>query len=242
MRSINKTVAILVLGSLMLSSCAESARQTEATVTLATPTPILNTPDLPAHLELSDISRITKALKCEKKYPLASDYQRMSPMRGVYCVTGLSENSRSVRIYESEAAARDILDLYVPYQTGGRKVYLMANWFIYGLPSDMRTIQKLKLKEARPNPNFQKTYPVKQDMCIGLISEALRGAFSSPEMEKLNIESAEKLFPGAKEQLHIAIAKYGAGLKIAYSSNEFNLIEQRLSEATESYRPFCARK
>jgi hypothetical protein len=193
-------------------------------------------------LDLSAISVISEALRCDEKYPLASDYQRMTPMRGIYCVSGLSENGRVVRIYESAEAAREILDLYVPYQTGGRKVYLMANWFIYGLPADLKAIQELNLKEASPNPAYHRTYPVKQDICKGLISEALGGAFSNPQLEKSNIDSAEKLFKGSRNQLHLAIVRFGSELRSAYALNNAPLIDQRLSEAAESFRPFCGRQ
>lgn len=160
-------------------------------------------------------------------------------MRGLYCATGSRENYRVVRVYESSAAAKQVLDQYLQYQTGGRRVYLMGNWFIYGLPRDLLAVQRLHLVEATGTSKYLRVYPVRQDICKGLISEALRGRFSDPNLEKLNLDSAEQLFKGARKQLEIAASKYGVELRSAFAANNGLLSEQRLSEASRSYQKFC---
>lgn len=239
MRSASKILVFIASAVLLITGCSGGREVSLIGTILATPTPTVNSPGLPTYLKLDDISLISKVLDCDERYPLASDYQRVSPMRGVYCVTGLRENYRVVRVYESSAAAKQVLDQYLPYQTGGRKVYLMGNWFIYGLPSDFKAVESLRLRGASDPSSYQRVYPERQNICKGLISEALRGRFSGSNLEKVNLESAERLFKGSRKQLDIATSKYGLDLKSAFAANNGLLAEQRLSEASRSYQNFC---
>lgn len=191
------------------------------------------------YLPLSAATKLEKLLKCERTYPLVSDPNRVSKMNGFYCVTGLRGNFRLVKIFESKKAAKDDTDLYEPIQTGGRKLVLGGNWFVFGLPQDIKAIANSGLIKRSDSAMGLKDYTTKQDLCMGLSTAAMESHFDDPAGEKQHLHDLEWLFKGGTKQVQSAINRFGPELKKALLGDDGLLMGQTLARSSLVYRPFC---
>jgi hypothetical protein len=191
------------------------------------------------YLPLSASYQLEKRLNCEKTYPLVSDPNRASKMNGFYCVSGLRGNFRLVKIFESKKAAKDDTDLYEPIQTGGRKLVVGGNWFIFGLPQDVKAIVSSGLIKRSDSGMGLKDYTTKQDLCMGLSTAAMESHFDDPAGEKRHLHDLEWLFKGGTKQVQSAINRFGPELKKALLGDNGLLMGQTLARASLAYRPFC---
>jgi hypothetical protein len=228
----------LVLIAGLLSGCGQQKAPVYEARPQAAEVPLGNTAGLPRFLSLAQVDAVSNSLKCERRFSLEADPYRVSRMRGFYCLSGPAANFRILKIYESAAAARSDVDLYTPIQTGGRKVFLMGNWFLFGLESDARAIKRLALKPASSSSEKIR-FRSRQDICMGLISGAIDLTFSKVDDPRKLVASAENLFPGANHQIERAISKNSWTLQRAYSSQVSAEIEQQLAKASSSYLRFC---
>jgi hypothetical protein len=190
-------------------------------------------------LPLSVASQLERILKCTDVYPLVADPYRAARMNGFYCVTGLRANFRVVKIFDSTKAAQDDTDLYAPIQTGGRKLLLGKNWFVFGLADDISSILKSKLIRANSVGLGLKDYTTKQDLCMGLSTAALESHFDDPPGEQRHLHDLEWLFKGGVAQVRTAINQYGVQLKKSILGDNSFAMEQDLALASLKYRPFC---
>ncbi|MEY4043368.1 MAG: hypothetical protein RL529_935 [Actinomycetota bacterium] len=160
-------------------------------------------------------------------------------MKGFYCVTGLRGNFRLVKIFESKKAAKDDTDLYEPIQTGGRKLLVGGNWFVFGLPQDIKSIVDSGLIKRSDSGMGLKDYTTKQDLCMGLSTAAMESHFDDPSGETRHLHDLEWLFKGGTKQVQSAIKKFGPQLKKALLGDDGLLMGQTLARASLVYRPFC---
>lgn len=191
------------------------------------------------YLPLSAATKLEKLLKCERTYPLVSDPNRVSKMNGFYCVTGLRGNFRLVKIFESKKAAKDDTDLYEPIQTGGRKLVLGGNWFVFGLPQDIKAIANSGLIKRSDSAMGLKDYTTKQDLCMGLSTAAMESHFDDPAGEKQHLHDLEWLFKGGAKRVQSAINRFGPDLKKALLGDDGLLMGQTLARSSLVYRSFC---
>jgi hypothetical protein len=206
---------------------------------IGSPTSTAAPGDSAGYLPLSAATQLEKLLKCEKTYALVSDPNRVSKMNGFYCVTGLRGNFRVVKIFESKRAAKDDIDLYVPIQTGGRKLVVGGNWFVFGLPQDIKTVVNSGLIKRSDSGLGLKDYTTKHDLCMGLSTAAMESHFDNPAGEKRHLHDLEWLFKGGTRQVQSAINRFGPQLKKALLGDDGLLMGQALARASLVYRPFC---
>lgn len=193
----------------------------------------------PGFLSLSASKKLEKLLKCDVVYRLISDPNRAAKMNGFYCVTGLNANFRVVKIFNSTKAAQEDTDLYVPIQTGGRKVYLGKNWFVFGLPNDLKAVLGSKLILKSQAGLGLTDYTNKQDLCMSLSTAALQSHFNDLASEKQHFHDLDWLFKGVSKYVKTAISRYGAQLSKSLLSNNSFPGDQDLAQASLTYKPFC---
>lgn len=210
-----------------------------ATLTLSSSTPSGAVVNNPGFLSLQAATQIEKLLKCDQVYQVISDPYRAAKMNGFYCVTGLRANFRVVKIFDSTKAAQEDTDLYEPIQTGGRRVYLGSNWFVFGLPQDIRAILNSKLIQKTRAGISLTDYSTKQDLCMGLSTAALESHFDDVAGEKRHFQDLEWLFKGGTKQVQKAINRHGVQLKKSLLGDNSFPMEQDLASASLTYRPFC---
>ena len=116
-----------------------------ASLTLSGSTAIVSESRNSGFISLQEVRQIEKLLKCDDVYRVVSDPYRAARMNGFYCITGLRANFRVVKVFDSTKAAQEDTDLYEPIQTGGRKLYRGENWFVFGLPQDIKAVLSSKL-------------------------------------------------------------------------------------------------
>jgi hypothetical protein len=160
-------------------------------------------------------------------------------MQGFYCVTGLRANFRVVKIFDSAKAARADTDLYEPIQTGGRKLFLGRNWFVFGLPQDIKSVINSKLIQKSEAGLGLRDYTTKQDLCMGLSTAAMESHFDALPDEKRHFHDLEWLFKGGTKEVQIALKRYGPRLKKSLLGDNSFLMEQDLAQASLTYRSFC---
>jgi hypothetical protein len=193
----------------------------------------------PGFLPLSAATQLQKSLKCEEVYQVISDPYRAARMNGFYCVTGLRANFRLVKIFDSTKAAKEDTDLYEPIQTGGRRLYLGKNWFVFGLPQDINAVVASSFMQKTDAGLGLTDYTTKQDLCMGLSTAAMESHFDDLTGEKRHFQDLEWLFKGGTKQVRAAIQRYGAQLKKSLLGKNAFPMEQDLAQASLTYRPFC---
>jgi len=208
-------------------------------ILLGVPISTLPASDSSGYLPLTAATRLEKILKCEKTYPLVSDPSRVSKMNGFYCFSGLRENFRVVKIFESKKAAKDDTDLYAPIQTGARKLFLGANWFVFGLTQDIKAVVNSGLIKRTDVGMGLRDYTTKQDLCMGLSTAAMKSHFDDPAGEERHLRDLEWLFKGGTKQVQAAINRFGPQLKKALLGDNGLIMGQMLASAALVYRPFC---
>lgn len=206
---------------------------------LSSSTAIVSEPQNAGFISLQAAKKLEKLLKCDEVYRVVSDPYRASRMNGFYCVTGLRANFRVVKVFDSTKAAEEDIDLYQPIQTGGRKLYRGENWFVFGLPQDIKAVLASKMIRKTPVGLGLTNYTTKQDLCMGLSTAVLQSHFDNPQGEKRHIQDLEGLFKGGNLQVQAAIQKHGFRLKKSLLGDNSFPIEQDLAEASLTYRPFC---
>jgi hypothetical protein len=210
-----------------------------ATLLLGSPTSVSASSNSSGFLPLSAATQLEKLLKCEKTYQLVADPNRVSKMKGFYCVTGLRGNFRLVKIFESKKAAKDDTDLYEPIQTGGRKLVVGGNWFVFGLPQDIKAVLNSGLIKRSDSGLGLKDYTTKQDLCMGLSTAAMESHFDDPSGEARHLHDLEWLFKGGTKHVQSAIKRFGPQLKKALLGDDGLLMGQTIARASLVYRPFC---
>ena len=202
-------------------------------------TAIVSEPQNAGFISIQAAKKLEKLLKCDEVYRVVSDPYRAAEMNGFYCVTGLRANFRVVKVFDSAKAAEEDIDLYQPIQTGGRKLYRGENWFVFGLPQDIKAVLASKLIRKTPVGLGLTNYTTKQDLCMGLSTAVLQSHFDNPQGEKRHIQDLEGLFKGGNLQVQAAIQKYGFRLKKSLLGDNSFPMEQDLAAASLTYRPFC---
>lgn len=190
-------------------------------------------------ISLQSAQQLEKLLKCDEVYRVVSDPYRAARMNGFYCVTGLRANFRVVKVFDSTKAAQEDIDLYEPIQTGGRTLYRGENWFVFGLPKDVRAVLASKLIRKTQVGLALTNYTTKQDLCMGLSTAVLQSHFDNQPGEKRHIQDLEKLFKGGAQRVEEAIRRYGSRLNKSLLGDNSFPIEQDLALASITYRPFC---
>ena len=208
-------------------------------ILLGSPTSVAAPINSSGYLPLSAATELEKLLNCEKTYPLVSDPNRVSKMNGFYCVTGLRGNFRVVKIFESTKAAKDDTDLYEPIQTGGRKLVVGGNWFVFGLSQDIKAVLNSGLIRRSDSGMGLKDFTTKQDLCMGLSTAAMESHFDDPSGEARHLHDLEWLFKGGTRQVQSAIKRFGPQLKKALLGDDGLLMGQTLAIASLVNRPFC---
>ena len=193
----------------------------------------------PGFLNLQAAQQLEKELNCDEVYRLTSDPYRAAKMNGFYCVTGLRANFRVVKVFDSTKAAHEDTDLYSPIQTGGRKVYEGQNWFVFGLPQDIKAVLNSKLIKKTQVGLALTSYTTKQDLCMGLSTAALQSHFDDLAAEKRHFHDLEWLFKGGSKQVQAAIKQHGSQLKKSLLGENSLLVERDLAQASLTVRPFC---
>jgi hypothetical protein len=191
------------------------------------------------YMQLSEASRIQDRMDCSEVYPLVSDAYSAARMNGFYCVTGLRANFRIFKIFDDPEVMLNDTELYEPLQTGGRKLLVGENWFIFGLPQDIEVVKAATQFTNARGILSQAPYSTKQSTCMGLLTSALDFTFNGTDQGKETIENAEDYFPGAEKAYARAVKQWGDRVAAAYSANNGPLIEQTISEASLSYRDYC---
>ena len=210
-----------------------------ASLTLSGSTAIVSESRDAGFIRLQEARQLEKLLKCDAVYRVVSDPYRAARMNGFYCVTGLRANFRVVKVFDSTKAAQEDTDLYEPLQTGGRKLYRGENWFVFGLPQDIKAVLSSKLIRKSKAGLGLTNYTTKQDLCMGLSTAVLQSHFDNQQGEKRHIQDLESLFKGGAREVEEAIRRYGSRLnKSLLGDNSFPM-EQDLALASLTYRPFC---
>jgi hypothetical protein len=206
---------------------------------LSSSTARVSEPSNTGFISLQSAKQLEKLLKCDDVYRLVSDPYRAARMNGFYCVTGLRANFRVVKVFDSTKAAEEDIDLYQPIQTGGRKLYRGENWFVFGLPQDIKAVLASKLIRKTQVGLGLTNYTTKQDLCMGLSTAVLQSHFDNPQGEKRHMQDLEGLFLGGVRHVQNAITKYGPRLKKSLLGDNSFPMEQDLAAASLTYRPFC---
>ena len=211
--------------ALMLSGCAQDEAQSRTTID--------------TYMQLSEASRIQDRMDCSEVYPLVSDAYSAARMNGFYCVTGLRANFRIFKIFDDPAVMLNDTELYEPLQTGGRKLVVGKNWFVYGLPQDIEIVSATNQVTNARGILSEAPYSTQQNTCMGLMTSALDFTFNGTDQGKATLENAEEYFPGAEKVYERTVNQWGDRVADAYSANNGPLIEQTISAASLSYRDFC---
>ena len=220
-------IALTLAIAIGLSGCAPVEPQVKSGTTIDT------------YMQLSEAGRIQDRMDCSEVYPLVSDAYSAARMNGFYCVTGLRANFRIVKIFDDPAVMLNDTELYEPLQTGGRKLLVGKNWFIFGLPQDIEVVTSSTQVTSARGIIREVPYSTKQNICMGLMTSALDFTFNGTDQGKETIENAEDYFPGAEKAYARAVKQWGDRVAAAYSANNGPLIEQTISSASLSYREFC---
>lgn len=208
-------------------------------LSLSGSTALVSEPSNTGFVSLQSAKQLEKLLRCDDVYRVVSDPYRAARMNGFYCVTGLRANFRVVKVFDSTKAAEEDIDLYQPIQTGGRKLYRGENWFVFGLPQDIKAVLASKLIRKTPVGLGLTNYTSKQDLCMGLSTAVLQSHFDNQAAEKQHIHDLEWLFKGGNLYVQAAIQKYGFRLKKSLLGDNSFPMEQDLAAASLAYRPFC---
>jgi hypothetical protein len=208
-----------------LSGCTEVQSQTTET--------------FDTYMQLSEASRIQDRMDCSETYTLVSDAYSAAKMNGFYCVTGLRANFRIFKVFDDPAVMLNDTELYEPLQTGGRKLVVGKNWFIFGLPRDVEVVTAASQFAESRGTLRDVPYSSGQNTCMGLMTSALDFTFNGTNQGKATIENAEEYFPGAEQAYERTLKQWGDRVAESYSANNGPLIEQTISEASRSYRDFC---
>ena len=211
--------------ALILSGCAQGKAQSGTTID--------------TYMQLSEASRIQDRMDCTETYPLVSDAYSAAKMNGFYCVTGLRANFRIFKIFDDPDVMLNDTELYEPLQTGGRKLLVGENWFIFGLPQDIEVVNAATQFTNSRRILGEAPYSTKQNTCMGLMTSALDFTFNGTNQGEATVENAEEFFPGAEQAYARTVKQWGVRVAEAYSANNGPLIEQTLSAASLSYRDFC---
>ena len=190
-------------------------------------------------MQLSEASRIQDRMDCTETYPLVSDAYSAAKMNGFYCVTGLRANFRIFKIFDDPDVMLNDTELYEPLQTGGRKLLVGKNWFIFGLPQDIEIVSAATQVTNARGILSEAPYSTKQNTCMGLLTSALDFTFNGTNQGTTTMENAEEYFPGAEQAYARTVKLWGDRVTEAYSANNGPLIEQTISAASLSYRDFC---
>ena len=190
-------------------------------------------------MQLSEASRIQDRMDCSEVYPLVSDAYSAAKMNGFYCVTGIRANFRIFKIFDDPAVMLNDTELYEPLQTGGRKLLVGENWFIFGLPQDLEVVNAATQFTNSRGILSEAPYLTKQNTCMGLMTSALDFTFNGTNQGQATVENAEEYFPGAEQAYARTVKQWGVRVAEAYSANIGPLIEQTISAASMSYRDFC---
>jgi hypothetical protein len=220
-----RMLAVVSALALILTGCAQDKAQSNTTID--------------TYMQLSQASRIQDRMDCSEVYPLVSDAYSAARMNGFYCVTGLRANFRIFKIFDDPAVMLNDTELYEPLQTGGRKLLVGKNWFVYGLAEDIEVVTSSRQVTSARGIISEVPYSTKQNICMGLMTSALDFTFNGTDQGKETIENAEEHFPGAEQAYERAVKQWGDRVAEAYSANNGPLIEQTISEASLSYRDFC---
>ena len=210
---------------LMLSGCAQDNVQSRTTID--------------TYMHLSEAGRIQDRMDCSEVYPLVSDAYSAAKMTGFYCVTGLRANFRIFKIFDDPDVMLNDTELYAPLQTGGRKLLVGKNWFIFGLPQDIEIVSTANQVTNARGILSETPYSTRQNTCMGLLTSALDFTFNGTNQGEATVQNAEEYFPGAKKAYERTVKLWGDRVADAYSANNGPLIEQTISAASLSYRDFC---
>jgi uncharacterized protein YaiE (UPF0345 family) len=227
-----KSLACILLASALVACGLSSAAAQAPDIT----------DHLPAFVQLADVVKFGRAMNCADEYPLPADAYHASAMRGFYCVSGRRENFRLVKIFESAQTAKQDTDLYSPIQTGGRKLYLKGNWFLFGLATDAAALAKVSVSRVANSTIFDVKFSSASDACMGMLTSSLDLKFSKTDDPSKLIASGEKFFSGFKAHFETAVQKNASALSRAYAAANGLLQEQRLAEASLGYRNFCRKQ
>lgn len=220
-------LALTLAIAIGLSGCAQAESQVQSGTTIET------------YMQLSEVSRIQDRMDCSEVYPLVSDAYSAARMNGFYCVTGLRANFRIFKIFDDPAVMLNDTELYEPLQTGGRKLLVGKNWFIFGLPADIEVATAATQFANSRGIVSEVPYSTKQSTCMGLLTSALDFTFNGTGQGKETIENAEEYFPGAAQAYERTVKQWGDRVAEVYLANNGPLIEQTISAASLSYREFC---
>ena len=210
---------------IMVSGCTQEKAQVATT--------------LDTYMQLSEAGRIQDRMDCSETYALVSDAYSASKMTGFYCVTGLRANFRIFKIFDDPEVMLNDTELYAPLQTGGRKLLVGKNWFIFGLPQDIEIVSTANQVTNARGILSETPYSTRQNTCMGLLTSALDFTFNGTNQGEATVQNAEEYFPGAKEAYERTVKQWGDRVAEAYSANNGPLIEQTISAASLSYRDFC---
>lgn len=210
---------------IMVSGCTQEKAQVATT--------------LDTYMQLSEAGRIQDRMDCSETYALVSDAYSASKMTGFYCVTGLRANFRIFKIFDDPDVMLNDTELYAPLQTGGRKLLVGKNWFIFGLPQDIEIVSTANQVTNARGILSETPYSTRQNTCMGLLTSALDFTFNGTNQGEATVQNAEEYFPGAKKAYERTVKQWGDRVAEAYSANNGPLIEQTISAASLSYRDFC---
>ena len=220
-------LALTLAIAIGLSGCAQAESQVQSGTTIET------------YMQLSQASRIQDRMDCSEVYPLVSDAYSAARMNGFYCVTGLRANFRIFKIFDDPAVMLNDTELYEPLQTGGRKLLVGENWFIFGLPQDIEVVEAATQFTNSRGILSEAPYSTKQSTCMGLLTSALDFTFNGTNQGEATVENAEEYFPGAEQAYARTVKQWGDRVAEVYLANNGPLIEQTISAASLSYREFC---
>lgn len=220
-------IALTLAIAIVLSGCAPVEPQVKSGTTIET------------YMQLSEASRIQDRMDCSEVYPLVSDAYSTARMNGFYCVTGLRANFRIFKIFDDPDVMLNDTELYEPLQTGGRKLLVGKNWFVYGLPQDIEVVTAATQFASARGIVSEVPYSMEQSTCMGLLTSALDFTFNGTNQGEATVENAERYFPGAEQAYERAVKQWGDRVAEAYLANNGPLIEQTISAASLSYREFC---
>lgn len=198
----------------------------------------VQTSNQPSYLPISAANELADKFECEHTYPVISDPNQVAVMRGFYCVTGYPSGFRFLAIYDSVESAQAQADLYLNSQTGGRKLVVGSNWFVFGLPNDIVAVQNSGLIETTPIPGHTNKYTENQNFCMSFNSDTLQAWLDkNPSYEEL-LEDAEMINPGSKALILETIARRGLNPEEFVRDETFRA-EQLIAEVALDFRPFC---
>lgn len=190
-------------------------------------------------LDLKVSQSLLEKFDCDQKILLSGDPYRVARMTGFYCVTGKSGNFRVFKVFNSPSAAKSAAADFASLQTGGRKLVEGDNWFLLGLKADIAIFETVKFQPSSNALGFYRSYSESQDLCMIQLTSLLESSIRKQESLAAYRNAVENQFPGALEQIDGLDQVVTTELERRFTEDSAFVIDQKLGEASISYRRFC---